>query len=70
MWIEKDAQLAPIRLHGRTYIHQAGFIADLGGKGFDRCGLELALRSEACFPSPPHSPLQVSLVDVYPVLYQ
>lgn len=62
MWIEKDAQLTPIRLHGRIYIQQAGFIADLRGKGFDGCGLELALKSAACFPSP----LQLSLVDVHP----
>lgn len=61
-WIEKDAQLASIRLHGRIYIQQAGFIADLRGKGFNGCGLELALKSAASFPSP----LQLSLVDVHP----
>lgn len=72
MWLggvtspRKDAQLAPVKLqgnlHSATRIWQ--FIADLRGKGFDGSGLELALKSEACFPSPPS--LQLSLVDLNP----
>lgn len=41
------------------------FIADLRGKGFDGCGLELALKVKPAFPPLP-SPLQLSLVDVHP----